>query len=151
MKKVIALLLAVCLLSACTAFESDTMTCTLQYQSNHKIEYNVEYRGDSVEAIQIKHIIDFSAFADVDYQNQLKMIKSDAKENNKIDGVSETVAIDGKTVTETLEVDIDDYDVIKDNHYLLNVYLKKKDLKTVKALRKKLQESYFNCDELTKK
>ncbi len=138
-------------LSGCSQFNSDTMVCTLQEQTNNTLEYDVKYSGNSISGLTIVKTIDFSTFDDATFAQQEKTIKQSAKKVDALKGVSESIQVDQKAITDTVDIDISKYDIINDTHYLLTVYFSDSDLDSITNMRNKLQNSGFKCDEVTEK
>ena len=143
MRKIGCLLFALIIftLSGCAEFNSDTMVCTLNEQNNSSISYEIKYSDKNINNITLVKNIDFSTFDDVNFNEQIKTIKADAKKINKINGLNEDIQIDKKMVTISIDIDMDDYDMIKDSQYLFNVYFKNIDLDGIYSIREKLMDN----------
>lgn len=143
MKKWIMAILILLSTTGCKDFDFDTMVCTL---SSQKTSYEIKYRNEEIIGLSLVEEKDFTHLSEDNFDTLVEQLENLTDKRNEIEGINESMQVDGRWITITMDVDYEEYDVEAD---ILNIFksdLKKKDFDSISILREVLIQAGFTCD-----
>lgn len=150
-KKLMLLILAMCMCSGCFLFENENMmVCDYNQLANYQ-NYEVYYEGNKITSFKIITTYDFTKLSKAEMDVKEKELKSNIKRYNKFDGIEAALVVDLEVMTTTVDIDFDTYNILMDPLVFFSFPFEKLDLRSPKSLRNKLQDNNFKCDELVDK